>query len=343
MLCFKHEAALFAKKAIKRWRIFEFCKGNKMNKRTITQLKGILIFVALVILAYPGLTWASADSDAQQEFKQIVEEIRSKGRSMQPPQLIIFAEKRLLNFIEKYPDSPEAVQARMGMGQIYSSVGENEKAIAQLELLFKEDVTLSKDERTGARGLLAKAYLENQDFDKSEGLLKKIVEETDKSDTKLLLAVQNELERIETLKKLTIGSPASAFPETTKGILGDKISLKDFKGKVVLIDFWATWCMPCKMEMPNVISVYNKYHKDGFEIIAISLDKDIESLKAYVKESDIRWEQIFAGGGTSPLPRIYAVQSIPSAFLLGRDGRIREKNLRGEALEETVKKLVKEK
>jgi thiol-disulfide isomerase/thioredoxin len=314
-----------------------------MSKRTITQLKGILIFVALVILAYPGLTWASADSDAQQDFKQIVEEIRSKGRSMQPPQLIIFAEKRLLNFIEKYPDSPEAVQARMGMGQIYSSVGENEKAIAQLELLFKEDVTLSKDERGGARWLLAKAYLENQDFDKSEGLLQKIVEETDKSDTKLLLAVQNELERIEALKKLTIGSPASDFPETTKGISGDKISLKDFKGKVVLIDFWATWCMPCKMEMPNVISVYNKYHKDGFEIIAISLDKDIESLKAYVKENDIRWEQIFVGDWTGPLTRIYAVQSIPSTFLLGRDGRIREKNLRGEALEETVKKLVKEK
>ena len=323
-----------------------------MSKRTIPRMKRVLIFAAAVIFAYPGLTRAenpygqeetSADSSVQQEFQQIVTEIRSKGQTMQPAQFVIFAEKKLLDFIEKNRDSPEAVQAIMGMGQIYSSIGENKKAIAQLELLFKEDVTLSKKEKAGVRWLLAKAYLENQDFDKSEDLLQKIVEETDKSDKKLLLAAQNELGRMKALRKLTIGSPASVFPETTKSILDEKISLKDFKGKVVLLDFWATWCMPCKIEMPNVISVYNKYHKEGFEIISISLDKDMKSLKAYIKENDIRWEQIFLGGWTGPLTRIYAVQSIPSTFLLGRDGRIREKNLRGEALEVAVKKLLKEK
>jgi thiol-disulfide isomerase/thioredoxin len=270
-------------------------------------------------------------------------EIRSKGRTMKPAQVVIFSERRLLGFIEKYPDSPEAVQARIGMGQIYSSVGENEKAIAQLKMLLEEDIIMSDKDKKGVRWLLATAYLKNEDFNKAEDLLHKIVGQADESDTKLRDAAQDALGRIETLRKLSIGSHAIAFPDITKDISGERISLKDFKGKVFLLDFWATWCKPCVGEMPNVIRIYEKYHKEGFEIIGISLDKDVESLRAYVEENGIRWQQIFGEGWKNSLGQIYAVQSIPSTFLLGRDGVIRNKNLRGETLEEAIKKLVKEK
>ncbi|MCD6379941.1 redoxin domain-containing protein [bacterium] len=323
-----------------------------MNERTTSHLKFILIFTVIVISLYSVQTRAriayeqeevSADSNAKKEFQQIVMEIRSKGRTMQPAQVVIFSEGKLLGFIEKYPDSPEAVQARIGMGQIYSSVGENEKAIAQLEMLFEEDAAMSDKDKKGVSWLLATAYLKNEDFNKAEHLLHKIEEQADESDAKLLAAVQDALGRIEALKKLALGLPALAFPDTTKDISGERVSLKDFKGKVVLLDFWATWCKPCVHEMPNVIRIYEKYHKEGFEIIGISLDKDIESLRAYIGENGIRWQQIFGGGWKNSLGEIYAVQSIPSTFLLGRDGSIRKKNLRGEALEEAIKKLVNEK
>ena len=226
-----------------------------MDRRTIICSKLSMIFAVMIILICSGTTEAvvpygqegvSADSNAQQEFQKIVTEIRSKGSTMQPAEIVAFAEKKLLGFIERYPESPEALQAKMGIGQIYSSVGENKKAIAQFKMLLEKDVTtMSEKDRKTAQWLLAAAYLNNEDFNKAEGLLRKIVEKAEEADAKLVAAAKAELGRIEALKMLANGSAAPEFPSTAKDISDNKISLKDFKGKVVLLDFWATWCKPC--------------------------------------------------------------------------------------------------
>ncbi|MDZ7860497.1 MAG: thioredoxin-like domain-containing protein [Candidatus Krumholzibacteriota bacterium] len=318
-----------------------------MNKRIINYLKPLLIFASVVMLINPGLSMAadsgdqkevSSESSAGEEFQKVVTAIRSKNRTMEPEQAAEFSEEKLAEFIEKYPDSPEAVQARMGIGQIYLGVGNSKKAIEQFKMTLEGDITLSEDNIKAARWFLSKAYLKNEDFDKAEELLKKIAGEAEGSDEKMLAAARNDLERIETLKKLTVGSPAISFPDTTRDISGENISLKEFKGKVVLLDFWATWCQPCMIEMPNVIKTYNKYHDQGFEIIGISLDKDIDKLKGYIKENDISWRQIFGGYWKAPIAGIYAVNSIPSTFLIGTDGAIIAKNMRGDELEEAVRK-----
>jgi thiol-disulfide isomerase/thioredoxin len=138
------------------------------------------------------------------------------------------------------------------------------------------------------------------------------------------------------LESLPIGSPFPDFDETDLG--GEPISVAGFKGKVVLVDFWATWCGPCRGELPNVIATYQKHHADGFEIIGVSLDSDRNTLNTFLKQTDgMTWQQYFDGQGWSnKLAVKYGVESIPFAVLVGPDGKIIGKSLRGEELEDAV-------
>ena len=106
-----------------------------------------------------------------------------------------------------------------------------------------------------------------------------------------------------------------------------KISLEDYKGKVVLIDFWATWCGPCVSEMPRIVDLYSKYHDKGFETIGISLDNEIESLKNFVKEKGIAWPQSFDGKGwQNKYVKEFDVKGIPTMLLIDKDGKLSDLN-----------------
>ncbi len=118
---------------------------------------------------------------------------------------------------------------------------------------------------------------------------------------------------------------------------GKKIDLASLKGKVVLVDFWATWCGPCVAELPNVLEAYKKHHDKGFEIIGISLDQDEAALKSFIKENDMTWPQYFDGKGwKNDIAQKYSITSIPATFLIGKNGKVVASNLRGAQLEEEV-------
>lgn len=118
---------------------------------------------------------------------------------------------------------------------------------------------------------------------------------------------------------------------------GEPISLTDYRGKVVLLDFWAVWCVPCVAEMPNIRAVYKKYHSKGFEVIGVSFDRDETVLREFIKENQLPWRQIFAGEKqSSPVAQKYRIRGIPAQFLISRDGKVISVDARGSRLDKLV-------
>ncbi len=142
--------------------------------------------------------------------------------------------------------------------------------------------------------------------------------------------------------KIKVGDVAPVFEAST--IDGSTLKLADYRGKVVLLDFWASWCGPCVAEMPNVIAAYEKFHEKGFEIVGLSLDDDRPALDAFLAEHPgMKWRQVFDGKAWESEPALlYGVDAIPFTLLLDREGNVIAKDLRGEDLAAEIGKQLGE-
>jgi len=146
-------------------------------------------------------------------------------------------------------------------------------------------------------------------------------------------------EKLEKSKSTEIGVKAPEF--TAPGVDGKQLALKDMLGKVTLVDFWAAWCKPCRLENPNVVAVYKKYHEKGLNVVGVSLDRKAEDWKKAIADDGLTWSHVsHIQYFNDPVARLYNVDAIPAAFLLDENGVIVAKNLRGPALEAKVAELL---
>lgn len=142
-------------------------------------------------------------------------------------------------------------------------------------------------------------------------------------------------------KRLGIGSPA---PEIAlRNPVGETKSISQLKGKFVLIDFWASWCAPCRAESANMVRLYKKYKDKGFEIFGVSLDNDAEAWKKAIMTDELTWTHVSdLKNWESKVVPLYNIQSIPQTYLLDKNGVIVAKNLMGEALDKKIAELIGE-
>jgi peroxiredoxin len=146
--------------------------------------------------------------------------------------------------------------------------------------------------------------------------------------------------RIDEKKGTTVGFKATNFTQTTPD--GKKVSLSDFKGKYVLIDFWASWCRPCRMENPNVVSAYNRFKDKGFTVLGVSMDSNRDPWIAAIKQDNLTWTHVSdLKGWGNEVGKLYNVTGIPQNFLIDKEGKIVAKDLRGAALDEKLAEIIK--
>lgn len=161
-------------------------------------------------------------------------------------------------------------------------------------------------------------------------------------ETQIKIKEEQEKERLELDRKTAIGAvaPELNFPSPD----GKVITIESLRGNYVLIDFWASWCRPCRAENPNVVKLYNKYKDKGFTVYSVSLDKDKARWEGAIKQDNLAWPNHVSDlkQWKSESVKIYGFRGIPFTVLIDKDGKIIAKNLRGPALEAKLKELLGE-
>ena len=189
-----------------------------------------------------------------------------------------------------------------------------------------------KDDR-GAM-LLMQSAGRADDPKEQAALYKRIIESY--SDSRYAKMAEGNLKKLE-----SVGKPFDL--EFSEAIKGTQVSMKDLRGKVVVIDFWATWCGPCVAEMPKMKDLYAKYHDKGVEFVGVSLDQPdggLAKLKEFVAKNEIPWPQYYQGNGwESAFSMSWGINSIPCVFVIDQEGKLYSVNARGK-LQDMIPELL---
>jgi peroxiredoxin len=274
----------------------------------------------------------AAQSPAQKAWQELIPTLQQKLKNATDrDKAAADVVTDLQGFAQKYPNDPVSDQARLAAGQI------------QLELLAQPaaaidsfhavaDHPVDKKLQPVGQLFLARAQSAAGKPDEAQKLFDALSKSADPG---IKQAAKQGIAEL----ALSPGRKPPAF--TVNDLDGKPQSPDRFQGQVLLIDFWATWCGPCRGELPNVKSVYDKFHDKGFAILGVSLDEDKDALQKFVKEQNMAWPQLFDGKGwKNEIAQLYRVNAIPKTLLLDRQGVIRHVNLRGPALEKAVAELV---
>ncbi len=289
----------------------------------------------------PGANASAVYAALTEQIKTVSQQAMSSEAPDLRTRAFMEIEAKLIAFRKAYPGTPEALDAAFQLGTMEFGMQRPDQALPYLvEFVAKANESLH--EQVGyARFYLAEIYRGQGKYDAAEGEYKLVISKYKDVNPRLTQYAQTNLDGLTAERKIAVGAEPVAFSVTS--IDGKKLSPADYKGKVLLIDFWATWCGPCVMEMPNVKSVYSRYHAKGFEIVGISLDQSRDKLDAYLQQQQIEWPQYFDGKWWSNDVAVkYGITSIPTTVLIDRKGKIRYKTLRGKQLEKAVQELLDE-
>lgn len=315
----------------------------------IIMLTGLLLMVSCV---NSTLTATISDSmsanHTYSEIKSTLDELSNGGEPADYDALI----EKLRTFIKTYPKHRRADEAYYFLGSILVELQRIEEGIEVFEELLKDYPFATYVEPSLLT--LGLAYDKISEHSKADSLYEKLANHSKYRNGRYAATAQQLLEQDKTQRTGELSNSPSASPHASRNpyvnklapdfrvmdIRGEELTLEQYRGQVVLLDFWATWCGPCIAEMPNVKRTYAKHKNQKFQIIGISLDRSIAPLDAYIYGEGIEWRQYL--DSTGKISGLYNVRGIPSTFLIDGAGIVRGVNLRGHALESAVAELVQE-
>lgn len=224
-----------------------------------------------------------------------------------------------------------------------ADLGDNLK---EFDALIAKNKDAKPEAKAQILSMKAQLYLEVlQDPEKALPIFKQIKTDFPTLQTKenvdeVITTVQAMVDRKKIRDALAPGKPFPDFQETD--VTGNPLSISKYKGKVVLIDFWATWCPPCVAEIPDLQKAYDKFHDKGFEVVGISLDVEKGKLEQFVKQRKIAWPQFFDGKRwENKLAQKYGVDQTPTTYLIDKDGNIIKRLDPGDDIEAEIAKALK--
>ncbi len=316
----------------------------------------VIVFIGLVVLnscvssTSFNVTNSTSirDDNAYAEIKAIAKKLENSGDPVFYERLI---EKSKV-FIEEHPKYRQVDEVYYLLGISLIALNRTEEGIQVLDELIRYYPSADYVEPSLLR--LGLAYDKVGEHDKADPLYEKLVNHTKYRGGSYAQAAGQLLEQERNARtgEFANASASNSGPSASHfinkaaldfqvtGLKGEPLSLSEYRGQVVLLDFWATWCGPCIVEMPNVKRTYAKYKDQKFEIIGISLDQSMAPLEEYIASEGLAWRQYLDSNGR--IANMYNVRSIPSTFLIDGTGIIRRVNLRGSALETAVAELVRE-
>ena len=296
-------------------------------------------------------TAGSGSVTAGQAYNEIKSTLEALSKGGDPAEYETLIEQ-LRAFIETYPKYRHVDEAYHFLGTLLIQIQRTEEGIAVLEELIRDYPFATYVEPSLLT--LGLAYDKIGEHHKADALYEKLANHPKYRAGRYAITAQQLLEQDKTQREGELssasgtGSRPSLHPFVNKpapdfqvmDIRGEALTLTQYRGQVVLLDFWATWCGPCIAEMPNVKRTYETHRNRKFQIIGISLDSSRAPLDAYIQGAGIEWRQYLDSRGQ--ISSLYGVRAIPSTFLIDGAGIVRKVNLRGYALERAVADLVQE-
>lgn len=309
------------------------------------------LFCLYLFCANPAFAGDADEATRKRDYEAIQKEMEAlrPGENAGKEEILTFVEaakEKFGGFAEKYKKTPEGFEAGTMVASMLSQL-QHPEAVKYAELAIEAAPPAGVDVKKVAMCwlLVSQGKLQAQDTEGAKLALEKVKPLDAAMYEKIAPQFEEIAKRVraqaEVADKLKPGK--EPFAIKSKDIDGKDFDLADWKGKVVLIDFWATWCGPCVAEMPEVLKTYTEYHEKGFEVIGISLDQNEGQLRNGMEQLGIKWRILSDyKGWQSAIPVQWGVTGIPATYLLDKKGVIRHIGLRGNAMREAVKKLLAE-
>ena len=336
----------------------------------------LVICGAVSVSADENAAWESLQDEAAKLTENLPEEEAASRKTM--AERLSAQLDHFKQFIKDYPQSPNRWEARMAVMQIANSlamVNQTEPDMAgQAEELqsIADDTEAPENVRADAGLVLLQLASLDFDRDRSEKAARSLAAaiqkfiDTHPDDARIPVLRMTEAQAMENYdpersRKLYTELSGEEDPELSgaaksalelmdmrtkpldlkfTAVDGSEVDLATLRGKVVLVDFWATWCPPCVEEVPELVATYEKFKDQGFAIVGISLDEDKAALEKFTTENKMTWPQFFDGKGwENEFAKRFKIQSVPTMWLLDREGKLIDANPRGR-LEQAVEAAV---